>query len=215
VTTGDNEAGEEISHGGHVGHGGHGVDQVLGTDEIPCLFGRFPVGVTYWMARASFWERDLADLSHGMNYVNRSHLHLRPVGWYAFMLSLLILTQAVFAEDPIVVHYSDPSLTRLETQIGVSAAQKDRFEDIVVKYRDPLSSTETNNSAQGAPRSGKHGGGRGSTQNSPDQSDALPRRGKEKVTRAELDELATILTPAQIKKFQDLNGGTIKKRHSS
>jgi hypothetical protein len=160
-------------------------------------------------------ERSVSDLRHGMNYVNRSHLHLGPVAWYVFALSLLNFPRVDFAEDPIVVHYSDPSLTRLETQIGVGAAQKDRFEDIVVKYRDPLSSTETNNSAQGAPRSGKHGGGRGSTQNSPDQSDALPRRGKEKVTRAELDELATILTPAQIKKFQDLNGGTIKKRHSS
>jgi hypothetical protein len=84
------------------------------------------------------------------------------------------------------------------------------------RYRDPISSTETNNSASGTPRSGKHGGGRGSGQSSSDQLDALPRRGKERVTRAELDELATILTPAQLKKFQDLNGGrTIKKRPSS
>jgi hypothetical protein len=148
-----------------------------------------------------------------MNYLNRSHLHLGPVGWYVFALSLLNFPQTDFAEDPIVVHYSDPSLTRLEAQIGVSAAQKARFEDIVVQYRDPLSSTATNNSATGTPRSGKHGGGRGSGQNSSDQPDALPRQGKEKVTRAELDELATILTPAQIKKFQDLNSGTVKKRH--
>jgi hypothetical protein len=148
-----------------------------------------------------------------MNYITRSHLRLGAIG-YVFALSLLNFPQVDFAEDPIVVHYSDPSLTRLEAQIGVSAAQKDRFEDIIVQYRDPATSMGTNNT-QGTPRSGKHGGGRGSAQTSSDQSDALPRRGKEKVTRAELDELATILTPAQIKKFQDLNNGTIKKRHSS
>jgi len=33
------------------------------------------------------------------------------------------------------------------------------------------------------------------------------------VSHEELDELATILTPAQIKKFQDLNDATGKKRH--
>jgi hypothetical protein len=150
-----------------------------------------------------------------MNYLNRSHLHLGIVAWSVFTLSLLSFSRVDFAEDPVVVHYSDPSLTRLETQIGVNAAQKDRFEDIIVKYRDSLSATETNNSGQGAPRSGKHGAGKGPAQNSSDQSEALPRFGKEKVTPAELDELATILTPAQIKKFQDLNNGTIKKRHSS
>jgi hypothetical protein len=150
-----------------------------------------------------------------MNHAKLSHLHLASVARYAFVLSLLNFPRVDSAEDPIVVHYSDPSLTRLEAQIGVNAAQKDRFEDIVVKYRDPLSSTETNNSAQGTPRSGRHGGTKASPQNSPDRSDALPRRGKEKVTPAELDELATILTPVQIKKFQNLNDGRIKKRHPS
>jgi hypothetical protein len=29
----------------------------------------------------------------------------------------------------------------MEAQIGVNAAQKGRFEDIVVKYRDPLTNT--------------------------------------------------------------------------
>jgi hypothetical protein len=149
-----------------------------------------------------------------MNYLNRSYAPLGLVLWPFFALSFLNFPRASFAEDPIVVHYSDPSLTRLEAQIGVTAAQKDRFEDIVVKYRDPLSSTDTDNSAQGAPRSGRHGGGRGSAQNSPDEAGAVPRRGKGKVTRDELDELATILTPAQIKKFQDLNDGKGKKRHS-
>src|ERR1700722_2233856 len=172
--------------------------------------------VTYSVARSSFLEREVADLRHHrhpMNHVHRSHLQLGPILWSAFLFSLLSFPGASFAEDPIVVHYSDPSLTRLENQIGVKAAQKDRFEDIVVKYRDPINSTGTDNSGQGTPRSGRHGGGKGSTQNSTDQSGALPRRGKEKVTRDELDELATILTPAKIKKFQDLNNGA--KRHSS
>ena len=97
-----------------------------------------------------------------MNYLNRSYAPLGLVLWPFFALSFLNFPRASFAEDPIVVHYSDPSLTRLEAQIGVTAAQKDRFEDIVVKYRDPLSSTDTDNSAQGAPRSGRHGGGRDS-----------------------------------------------------
>jgi hypothetical protein len=150
-----------------------------------------------------------------MNYPNRLHLHLGTVAWSVLALSLLNFPQVDFAEDPIVVHYSDPSLTRLEAQIGVNAAQKDRFEDIVVQYRDSLNSSKANISAQGTPRASKHGGGRGSAQNSSDQSDALPGHGKEKVSRAELDDLATILTPAQIKKFQDLSNGMIKKRHSS
>jgi hypothetical protein len=150
-----------------------------------------------------------------MNCLNRPHLPLGSVAWSVFTLSLLNFPRVDFAEDPVVVHYSDPSLTRLEAQIGVNVAQKDRFEDIIVKYRDLLSSTVTNNSEQGAPRSGKHGGGKGPPENSSDQSEALPRFGKEKVTPAELDELATILTPAQIKKFQDLNSGKAKKRHSS
>ena len=150
-----------------------------------------------------------------MNYLHRPPLHLETVAWSVFMLSLLNFPRVDFAEDPVVVHYSDPSLTRLEAQIGVNGAQKDRFEDIIVKYRDLLGSTVTNNSEQGAPRYGKHGGGKGPPQSSSDQSEGLPRYAKEKVTPAELDELATILTPAQLKKFQDLNNGKAKKRHSS
>jgi hypothetical protein len=150
-----------------------------------------------------------------MNYGNRSNLRFGSVLPSLFLLSFLNFPQSGFAEDPIVVHYSDPSLTRMEAQIGVNAAQKDRFEDIVVKYRDPLNSPDADNSTQRIPRSGRHSGAGGSTQNTPDATNPLPRRGKGKVTRDELDELATILTPAQIKKFQDLNEGTGKKHHSS
>jgi Spy/CpxP family protein refolding chaperone len=119
-----------------------------------------------------------------------------------------------FAEDPIVVHYSDPSLARMEVQIGITPPQKARFEDIVVKYRDPQSNTD--NATQGTARTGRRGGGRGSTQDEaeiPSQGEARAAfgRSKAKVSREELDELATILTPAQIKKFQDLNGAKGKK----
>jgi hypothetical protein len=147
-----------------------------------------------------------------MNYVSRSYVPRGPVFWRVFVLCCLNFPLAGFAEDPIVVHYSDPSLTRMEAQIGVNAAQKDRFEDIVVEYRDPLSNPDTDKSAQGIARTGRRSGGRGSTQN---EAGAPPQSGKGKVTRNELDELATILTPAQLKKFQDLNSGTGKKRHSS
>ena len=148
------------------------------------------------------------------------HLPSRLVACSIFTLVFLNITLCVFAEDPIVVHYSDPSLARMEAQLAITPAQKARFEDIVVKYRDPQSNTDTDNSTQEAPRVGRHGGGRRSTQSeaeTPSEGDAKApfERAKAKVSREELDELATILTPAQIKKFQDLNGATGKKRHPS
>ncbi len=138
---------------------------------------------------------------------------LQPRIWTLFLLTF---AQRGFAEDPIVVHYSDPSLTRMETQIGITPEQKDRFEDIVVKYRDPLSSTSAEYPATQKPAGGgHHRGTQGSSQDNADtasqgDSPAKPRHTKEKVTREELDELATILTPAQIKKFQDLNKPSAK-----
>jgi hypothetical protein len=202
-----------FAYGGGQAGTPHLLEASLVTDSF--LLGNFVSERNFLAGSIVIEGTSIVDLRHRMNYVNRAHLHLGRVAWSVLTLSLLGFPRTDFAEDPIVVHYSDPSLTRLEAQIGVSAAQKDRFEDIVVQYRDSLNSAEANISAQGAPRSSKHGGGRGSGQNSSDQSDALPRHGKEKVSREELDELATILTPAQIKKFQDLNNGTIKKQHSS
>jgi hypothetical protein len=52
-------------------------------------------------------------------------------------LSCFASVALALAEDPIVVHYSDPSLVRLEKQLGITPAQRDRFDDIIVKYRDP------------------------------------------------------------------------------
>lgn len=108
------------------------------------------------------------------------------------------------AEDPIIVHYSDPSLARLEKQLGVTAAQRDRFEDIVVKYRDPINNGAAANGNEGDTRpSGdkgqKHGRGRKS-------STGTFGGGRRNISRQEEDELATILTPEQIKRFEELNG---------
>ena len=135
-----------------------------------------------------------------------------PVFWCVCAFCCLNFPVAGFAEDPIVVHYSDPSLTRMEAQIGVNAAQKERFEDIVVKYRDPFNNPDTDDSSQGIARNDRRRVSRGATQ---DEAVAPPRRTVGKVTRNELDELATILTPAQLQKFKALNVGTNKRRHSS
>jgi len=151
---------------------------------------------------------------------SRLHLASELVTGSLFALVFLNIALRGFAEDPIVVHYSDPSLTRMEAAIGITPAQKARFEDIVVKFRDSQSNMDKDKSAPGTARTGRLGGGRESIQGEagiPSQGEARApfERAKGKVSREELDELATILTPAQIKKFQDLNGATGKKRHAS
>jgi Spy/CpxP family protein refolding chaperone len=118
-----------------------------------------------------------------------------------------------WAEDPIVVHYSDPSLTRLEKQLGITAAQRDRFDDIVVKYRDPLNpivATNGNqNDTQSAGGSGqKHG--RGAKRGAGGFGGG--GGGRRNISRQELDELAAILTPEQLKQFQELKGKKGKRR---
>ena len=133
------------------------------------------------------------------------------------LLTFSVLTSAQLgsAVDPVVVIYSDPSLTRLEKEIGVTPAQKDRFDDIVVKYRDPESSNDAGPKAAadadssasphsggrgsgggGRGRGGGGGGGRGG-------SAFTGAKGAD--LREELDELATVLTPSQLKKFKELN----------
>jgi hypothetical protein len=129
--------------------------------------------------------------------------------------SVLTSAQLGLAVDPVVVVYSDPSLTRLEKEVGVTPAQKDRFDDIVVKYRDPESSNDAGPKAGadadssasphsggrgsgggGRGRGGGGGGGRGGSAFTGAKGNNL---------REELDELATVLTPGQLKKFKELN----------
>ncbi len=107
---------------------------------------------------------------------------------------------AAMAEDPIVVHYSDPSLVRLEKQLGITLAQRDRFDDIIVKYRDPANnvaapSGNENDAPSSDDQKQKHGraGRKGNSGG-----------GKRNIPLQELAELATILTPEQIKQFEEL-----------
>jgi hypothetical protein len=132
----------------------------------------------------------------------------RIVSW-SFLLWFYSVGPAA-AEDPIVVHYSDPSLTRLEKQLGITAAQRDRFEDIVVKYRDPgnqIAATNGNESDPRSPTGDAPKRGRGG------KSGAFGG-GRRNISRQELDELATILTPEQIKQFQQINGRRKKQTAS-
>ena len=126
----------------------------------------------------------------------------------------LTSAQLGFAIDPVVVVYSDPSLTRLEKEIGVTPAQKDRFDDIVVKYRDPESSNtggakpggDADSSA--SPQAGGRGGGgrgRGGGAGGGGQGGSAFTGAKGDNLREELDELATVLTPDQLKKFKELS----------
>jgi hypothetical protein len=134
--------------------------------------------------------------------------------WYTAGWSVLFwLGCTALAEDPIVVHYSDPSLVRLEKQLGITPAQRDRFDDIIVKYRDPANnvaapnvnendtpSTDDQKQKHGrAGRKGSFGGGNFAG-------------GKRNMPRQELAELATILTPEQIKRFEDLRSKKGKGR---
>ena len=130
--------------------------------------------------------------------------------WRFSLLISGVLLSVAAAEDPITVHYSDPTLTRLETQVGVTAAQKDRFEDIVVKYRDAARNGSGDSSPAQAPspdgtkRHSRHG-----FQNSSASSArGADGQGSKRARQSELDELATVLTPAQLKKFEGLNRAT-------
>ena len=123
--------------------------------------------------------------------------------WYTAAWSVLFwFGCTALAEDPIVVHYSDPSLVRLEKQLGITPAQRDRFDDIIVKYRDPANNVAAPN------------GNENETPSSDDQKQKHGRAGrkgnfggaKRNIPRQELAELATILTPEQIKRFENLRG---------
>ncbi len=134
--------------------------------------------------------------------------------------SVLTSAQLGLAVDPVVVVYSDPSLSRLEKEIGVTPAQKDRFDDIVVKYRDPESSNDGSPKAgadadsSASPHSGGRGGGGGGRGRGGGggggRGGSAFTGAKGNNLREELDELATVLTPGQLKKFKELNQGKKK-----
>jgi hypothetical protein len=139
------------------------------------------------------------------------------------LLTLVILAsvELIRAEDPVVVVYSDPSLTRLEKEIGVTPAQKDRFDDIVVKYRDPQASNDSgartgaDADSSSSPQSGGRGGGGGGhgRGGGGGRAGSAFTGAKGDNLRQELDELATVLTPAQVQKFKELSKRKKKPGH--
>jgi hypothetical protein len=136
-------------------------------------------------------------------------------------LGILISVRVSWAEDPVVVVYDDPSLTRLERQIGVTPAQKDRFDDIVVKYRDPQASndgsirTGTDADSGSDQQTGGRGGGGGRGHGGGGRGGSAFTGAKGDNLRQELDELATVLTPAQLQKFKDLSKHKKKPEHGA
>jgi hypothetical protein len=139
-------------------------------------------------------------------------------------LAILTFVQVSSAEDPVVVVYDDPSLTRLEKQIGVTPAQKDRFDDIVVKYRDPQASNDAGarTGADADSSSGQQSGGRGGGGGGHGRGGGGSGRGgsafigaKGDNLRQELDDLATVLTSAQLQKFKDLSKHKKKPEHGT
>ena len=138
-------------------------------------------------------------------------------------LGILTSVHVSWAADPVVVVYDDPSLTRLEKEIGVTPPQKDRFDDIVVKYRDPQASNDGSlrTGADADSGSGQRSGGRGRGGGGGSHGGGGGRGGsaftgaKGDNLRQELDELATVLTPAQLQKFKDLSKKKKKPEHSS
>ena len=136
-------------------------------------------------------------------------------------LGILTSIQVSWAEDPVVVVYDDPSLTRLEKEIGVTPPQKDRFDDIVVKYRDPQASNDGSirtgadaDSGSGQQSGGRGGGGRGHGGGGGRGGSAFTGAKGDNL-RQELDELATVLTPAQLQKFKDLSKHKKKPQHAA
>ena len=130
-------------------------------------------------------------------------------------LGILTSVQVSWAEDPVVVVYDDPSLTRLEKEVGVTPGQKDRFDDIVVKYRDPQASNDgsARTGADADSGSGQQSGGRGGGGGGRGGSAFTGAKGDN--LRQELDELATVLTPAQLQKFKDLSKHKKKPEHGA
>jgi hypothetical protein len=138
-------------------------------------------------------------------------------------LAILTSVRVSWAEDPVVVVYDDPNLTRLEKEIGVTPPQKDRFDDIVVKYRDPQASNDgsvrtgadaDSGSGQQSGGTGRGAGGRGHGGGGGRGGSAFTGAKGDNL-RQELDELATVLTPAQLQKFKDLSKHKKKPEHGA
>jgi Spy/CpxP family protein refolding chaperone len=127
---------------------------------------------------------------------------------------------SVLAIDPVVVHYDDPELNKLEKQLAITPAQKDQFDDIVVKYRD-TGIAGNNPGAQGSGgRRGRRGprkavtSGAPSEQNGEDKPQPQGNTGgaRRQVSKEEIEELKTVLTPSQLQAFISLHQSKRKHR---
>jgi hypothetical protein len=179
-----------------------------------------------WSDRLGHQDKKIATRTQRIAKLNGNEYLVSPMrSLVTGLLTLGILTsvQVSSAEDPVVVVYDDPSLTRLEKQIGVTPAQKDRFDDIVVKYRDPQAGNDSGartgtdaDSGSGPQSGGRGGGGRGHGGGGGGGRGGSAFTGaKGDNLRQELDDLATVLTPAQLQKFKDLSKHKKKPEHPS
>ena len=138
-----------------------------------------------------------------------------------FFASIWLATGlSVLAIDPVVVHYDDPELTRFEKQLAITPAQKDQFDDIVVKYRD---TGIARNSAETQGRGGKRGhrsprqgetSGAPSEQNGEDKAEPQgnTQGTRRRSSKEEIEELKAVLTPSQLQAFISLHQSKRKHR---
>jgi hypothetical protein len=126
---------------------------------------------------------------------------------------------SALAIDPVVVHHDDPELTKLEKQLAIAPAQKDQFDDIVVKYRDTGIAGNNAGAQGGSGRRGRRGSkqavtsGAPSEQNGEDkgQPQTNSRGARRQVPKEEIEELKAVLTPSQLQAFISLHQS--KRKH--
>jgi|ERR1700736_3863818 hypothetical protein len=131
----------------------------------------------------------------------------------------LVTGSSVLAIDPVVVHYDDPELTQLEKQLAITPAQKDQFDDIVVKHRDGSIGGSKAAAQGGGGRRGRRGGGQGTTPRAQSDQDGQDKilsqenRGSDRrqISKEEIEELKAVLTPSQLQTFISLHQS--KRKH--
>jgi Spy/CpxP family protein refolding chaperone len=127
---------------------------------------------------------------------------------------------SVLAIDPVVVHYDDPELTRLEKQLAITPAQKDQFDDIVVKYRDTGIARNSAGTQGGGGRRGRRSPRQAETSDAPSEQNgedkAQPqgntRGARRQASKEEIEELKAVLTPSQLQAFIGLHQSKRKHR---
>ena len=120
----------------------------------------------------------------------------------------------------MVVHCDDPELTRLDKQLAITPAQKDQFDDIVVKYRDTVIARNSAGAQGGGGRRGRHSprlvetSGAPSEQNAEDkvQPQGNARGTRRQASKEEIEELKAVLTPSQLQALIGLHQSKRKHR---